>query len=127
MKKIFIIISAVLLFTASSCVTTLQPLVTHTTAIADTRLEGSWQHEGQQYQVQKFLNSDLYKKVKDETEKKAKANELSEKDKRDLALYSKSYIVKYTEDGIEYQLFGSMIKLNGRLFINFTPADMNGV
>jgi hypothetical protein len=129
MKKIIFIMSLAILVTGSSCVTTLQPLVTYNTAIADNRLEGSWVQDGEEYIVQKIFNSDFYKKQKKEFGKNRKENnnQLSEKDKRDSVLYSKSYIIKYSKDGIQYLLFGSMIKLNGRLFMNFTPADMTEI
>jgi len=126
MKKTNFIISIVILFTASSCVTTLQPLVTSNTAIADNRLEGTWEQDGEEYIVQKVFNSDFYKKNKKDLEKSRKENngQLSDKDKRDSVLFSKSYMIKYTKNGIQYLLFGSMIKLNGRLFMNFTPVDL---
>src|SRR6187397_1213414 len=126
MKKIIFIISIVLLVTASSCVTTLQPLVTYNTAIADNRLEGAWEQDGEKYIVQKVFNSDFYKKNKKDLEKSRKENngQLSEKDKKDSILFSRSYIITYTKNGMQYLLFGSMIKLNGRLFMNFTPVDM---
>ena len=125
MKKTLLALS-VLLVTASSCVTSLQPLVTYNTAIIDNRIEGAWGQDGQEYIVQKVFNSEFYTKRKKDLEKSRKENngQVSEKDKRDSALFSKSYIIKYSKDGIQYLLFGSMIKLNGRLFMNFTPADM---
>ena len=126
MKKITFIISIVLLVTASSCVTTLQPLVTYNTAIADNRLEGAWEQDGEKYIVQKVFNSDFFKKNQKDLEKSRKENngQLSEKDKRDSVLFSKSYLIKYSKAGIQYLLFGSLIKLNGRLFMNFKPVDM---
>jgi hypothetical protein len=126
MKKTNFIVSIVILVTASSCVTTLQPLVTSNTAIADNRLEGTWEQDGEEYIVQKVFNSDFYKKNKKDLEKSRKENngQLSDKDKRDSVLFSKSYMIKYTKNGIQYLLFGSMIKLNGRLFMNFTPVDL---
>ena len=129
MKKIIFIMSIAILVTASSCVTTLQPLVTYNTAIADNRLEGAWEQDGEEYIVQKVFNSDFYKKNKKDLEKSRKENngQLSEKDKKDSVLFSKSYLIKYSKDGIQYLLFGSMIKLNGRLFMNFTPADMTEI
>ena len=125
MKKTIFALS-ILIITASSCVTSLQPLVTYNTAIADNRLEGTWRQGEQEYIVQKVFNSDFYKKNKKDLEKSRTKNngQLSEKDKRDSILFSKSYIIKYTKDGIQYLLFGSMIKLNGRVFMNFTPVDM---
>jgi hypothetical protein len=125
MKKIIFALS-VLIVTASSCVTSLQPLVTYKTAVADNRIEGTWQQDGQEYIVQNVFNSDFYKKNKKDLEKSRKENngQLSEKDKRDSVLFSKSYMIKYTKNGIQYLLFGSMIKLNGHLFMNFTPVVM---
>ncbi len=129
MKKIIFTISIAILVTASSCVTTLQPLVTYNTAIADNRLEGAWEQEGDEYIVQKVFNSDFFKKNQKDLEKSRKENngQLSEKDKKDSVLFSKSYLIKYSKDGIQYLLFGSLIKLNGRLFMNFKPADMTEI
>ena len=126
MKKTIFIMSVLILVTASSCVTSLQPLVTYNTAIADNRLEGAWEQDGQEYIVKKVFNSEIYAKHKEELEKSREKNngQLSEKDKRDSVLYSKSYIIKYSKDDIQYMLLGSMIKLAGRLFMNFTPADI---
>ena len=125
MKKIIFTLS-ILIITVSSCVTSLQPLITHTTAIADNRVEGAWEQDGQEYIVQKVFNSDFYKKNKKDLEKSRQENnnQLSEKDKKDSVLFSKSYMIKYTKNGIQYLLFGSMIKLNDRLFMNFTPVDI---
>jgi len=125
MKKILFFLS-ILMVTISSCVTSLQPLVTYNSAIADNRIEGTWQQDGQEYIVQNVFISDFYKKNKKDLEKSRKENngQLSEKDKKDSILFSRSYIITYTKNGMQYLLFGSMIKLNGRLFMNFTPVDM---
>jgi hypothetical protein len=125
MKKIIFALSIVIV-TATSCVTSLQPMVTYKTAFADNRIEGTWRQDEQEYIVQKAFNSDFYKKNKKDLEKSRKENngQLSEKDKKDSALFSKSYIIKYTKDGIQYLLFGSMTKLNSGLFMNFTPVDV---
>ena len=129
MKKAAFILSSGTALLFSSCVTTLQPLVTHTTAISDERLVGIWDNDGQDYTVQKVFKSDLYQKNKKDLEKSRENNngQLSDKEKRDSILFSKSYIIKYIKDGVKYELFGSLVKLNGQLFINFAPADMNRV
>ena len=125
MKKIFFALSFLIII-ATSCVTSLQPLVTYKTAIVDNRIEGTWRQDGQEYMVQNVFSSDFYKKNKKDLEKSRIENngQLSEKDKKDSALFSKSYVIKYSRDGIQYLLFGSLIKLNGRLFMNFTPVDI---
>ena len=125
MKKIIFALS-ILIVTSTSCVTSLQPLVTYKTAIADNRIEGIWRQDGQEYIIQNVFNSDFYKKNKKDLEKSRKENkgQLSEKDKKDSVLFSKSHMLKYSKDGIQYLMLGSMIKLNGRLFMNFTPIDL---
>lgn len=131
MKKIVFFISIVILFSVSSCVTSLQPLASYNTAITDNRITGTWNTDGQVYTVQKFFESDFYKKHKDDkgidgSPKKWNTDEAStKKEKQDSLLYSKSYFVKYTKDNLEYHLFGSMVKLNGQYFMNFTGIDLN--
>jgi len=128
MKKLFIVL-IISLIVMQSCVTSLQPLATYSTAIVDDRLAGTWNSDGQDYEVQKFFDSDLFKYIKKEMDKyKGNADkELSEKEMEDFApmLYFKSYVIKYTKDKIEYVMLGSMVKLNGQFFINFAPIDIN--
>jgi len=136
MKKLFIvlIISFVVM---QSCVTSLQPLATYDTAIIDDRLAGTWNSDGQDYEVQTFFDSDLFKyikkemdKTKDSIDKVFKDNvgkTLSNKEMEEFApiLYFKSYVIRYTKDNLEYVMVGSMVKLNGQFFINFAPIDIN--
>jgi len=128
MKKLFIVL-IISVFVMQSCVTSLQPLATYNTAIIDDRLAGTWNSDGQDYEVQKFFDSDLFKYIKKEMDKyKGNADkELSEKEMEDFApmLYFKSYVIRYTRDKKEYVMFGSMVKLNGQYFINFAPIDIN--
>ena len=128
MNKLFIVL-IISLVVMQSCVTSLQPLATYNTAIVDDRLAGTWNSDGQDYEVQKFFDSDLFKYIKKEMDK-YKGNtdkELSAKEMEDFApmLYFKSYVIKYTKDKIEYVMFGSMVKLNGQFFINFAAIDIN--
>src|SRR5688572_17222911 len=128
MKKLFVVL-IISLVVMQSCVTSLQPLATYNTAIVDDRLAGTWNSDGQDYEVQKFFDSDLFKYIKKEMDKyKGNADKkLSEKEMEDFApmLYFKSYVIKYTKDKTEYVMFGSMVKLNGQFFINFAPIDIN--
>lgn len=108
----------------TACVTSLQPLVTSNTATIDDRLVGTWKNNDHEYTVQKFFASDLYKKIKIELEheKERNDNSLHEAIKKDSLLFSKSYVISFTKDDVRYEMFGSLIRLNGQLFINFTPA-----
>jgi len=119
----------IVMITLMSCVTSLHPLVTYNTAIADDRITGVWAENGQEYKVQKFFNSDFFELNKGDLDKERKDNDgkLSEKSKRDSLLFSKSYVITYTKNGIRYALFGNMIRLNGQLFANFLAVDMNNI
>jgi len=122
MKKIilpFLILTSLIQF---SCVTSWQPLVTYNTAIADNRLTGTWNSEGQDYIVEKVFDSPAYKKQKNEP-----ISPLIKKGTKDSILYSKSYIIRYTKDKIEYHFFCSMIKINSQVFMNITVADITSI
>lgn len=128
MKKLFIVL-IISLVAMQSCVTSLQPLATYDTAIVDDRLAGTWNSEGQDYVVQKFFDSDLFKVIKKEMDKhKGNTDKiLSDKEMEEFApnLYFRSYVIRYSKDKIDYLMLGSMVKLNGQFFINFAPIDIN--
>ena len=128
MKKLFIVL-IISLVIMQSCVTSLQSLATYDTAILDDRLAGTWHSEGQDYVVQKFFDSDLFKVIKKEMDKyKGNTDKiLSDKEMEEFApnLYYRSYVIRYTKDKIDYVMLGSMVKLNGQFFINFAPIDIH--
>ena len=134
MKKIILPLIILLGATASSCVTSLQPLATYNTVIADNRLIGTWTSDGQDYMVQRFFESDFYKSYesnmfgKDDFKRDILKDtaKLSEADRKDSILYSKSYMIKYKKNNNEYQLIASLVKLNGQFYMNFTGAEMEG-
>ena len=103
-----------------SCITSLQPLVTKNTAVTDGRLAGKWNSDGQDYTIQKVFESDFFKKHKKDLVGLFNFSQ-------DSVLYSKSYIIQYVKNKLEYVLFGSVIKLNGEYFMNFTVAGLNRV
>ena len=120
MKKLFLPFLILISFIQFSCVTSWQPLVTYNTAIADNRLTGTWNSEGQDYIVEKVFDSPAYKRQKDQS-----FTPFIKKGSKDSILYSKSYMIRYNKDKIEYHLFCSMIKINGQVFMNITIADWN--
>ena len=122
MKKIivsFLITASLFQF---SCVTSWQPVVTYNTAIPDNRLIGTWNSEGQDYIVERVFESAAYKKQKNEP-----ITPLIKKGIKDSILYSKSYIMRYTKDKIEYHFFCSMIKINNEVFMNMIVADITSI
>jgi len=117
-KPIFLLFIPIVIM--QSCITSLQPLVTKNTAVTDSRLTGTWNSDSQNYRIQKVFESDFYKKHKKDLVGLFNFNQ-------DSVLYSKSYIIQYVKNKLEYVLFGSVIKLNGEYFMNFTVAGLNRV
>ena len=123
MKKIIIIIGVFTCLVQSACVTTLQPLVTYDKIITDNRITGKWKNDEQQIDVQLFSKSDFYKRHKDDFEKELKGKQRTAKTISDSVLYSKSYSIQYIKDGVQYDLLGGLIRINGQLFMDFTPIN----
>lgn len=125
MKKI--IIAAFICFALYSCVTSLHPLVTYDQIITEERLAGKWKNNNQEYNVQQFINSSFFKEHKKEFEAEIAKKEKNGDTIGDSILFSKSYVIEYIKDGIQYYLLGSLIRLNGQLFMNFTPINSKQV
>ena len=117
-KYIFLLFIPIMIL--ESCITSLQPLVTKNTAVTDSRLTGTWNSDSHDYIIQKVFESDFYKKHKKDLVGLFNFNQ-------DSVLYSKSYFIQYVKNNFEYVLFGSVIKLNGEYFMNFTVAGLNRV
>jgi len=115
-KSIFLLLIPIMIM--QSCITSLQPLVTKNSAVTDSRLTGTWNSDGQDYTIQKVFESDFYNEQKNATMGGPPF-------KRDSILFSKSYVIHYMKNKIKYDLYGSMIQLNGEYFMNFTSANMN--
>jgi hypothetical protein len=123
MKKIIIILLVFTCLTQSACVTTLQPLVTYDKIITDNRIIGKWKNDEQQIDVQLFSKSDFYKRHKDDFEKELGGKERTAKTISDSVLYSKAYNIQYVKNGVQYDLLGGLIRINGQLFMDFTPIN----
>ena len=123
MKKIIFSLLVTIAIIHSSCITSWQPLFNRNTAVADDRLAGTWDSDGQDYTVQKFFTSDYAKSMPGYKEQKSEPKSGNEKE--DSILFSKSYIINYTKDKTQYYLIGVMVKLNGQFFMNFTSIGRN--
>lgn len=95
----------------SSCLTSLQPLVTADKIIADQRIVGSWQTEDRLVKIEEVLKSDFYKNQKESTDEM----------KKDSVLYGKSYIVTIRKNGIDHYLLGSLTRLGNELYMDLIP------
>jgi hypothetical protein len=126
MKKNFLLAALLMMVALMSCVTSLHPLVTYSTAVTDNRIIGAWKSDEQEYVVQEFFKSDFFERNKGDLIKEREENngKLSESSKRDSLLFSRSYMVKYIKNGVKYELMGNMTRLNGQLFMNFMGIDL---
>lgn len=126
MKKNILLVAILMTVTLMSCVTSLHPLFTYSTVVTDDRITGSWKNDDQDYIVQEFFKSDFFKRNKGDLLKEPKDNKdkISESSKRDSILFLKSYMINYIKNGIKYELWGNMTRLNGQLFINFRGIDI---
>ena len=118
-NSILILLIAVSL---SSCVTSLQPLVSPESAITIDRIEGNWENTDGDYKVYRFFKSDVYNKLSNDINSAKGDTQSREQKIKDSIRYSKGYIIEFTRKNIQHFMFGSFIRLNGNLFINLTPV-----
>ena len=126
MKPKVLLVVILMTVTFMSCVTSIHPLFSssniETDVITDDRIIGSWKDDDQEYMVQAFFKSDFFgnfaKGQKDNSGKP------TESEKRDSLLFSRSYMINYIKNGIKYELFGNMTRLNGQVFMNFMGINV---
>src|ERR1700730_11720467 len=99
MKKISIVLVLVLVI-LSSCLTSLQPLVTKDKIVTEERILGTWQYAGETIKIEEALKSDLYKEQRAAKEKEQ--NVLSPEDRKDSVYYVKAYLVTMQNNGIDH-------------------------
>lgn len=125
MKRI--IITVFICLSLSACVTTLHQLVTYDNVITDERLVGKWKSDKQDFTVEQFYKSSFFKKYKKEIEEEIGKKEKAGKGTGDSVLYSKLYLIEYIKNGIQYDLLGGLTRLNGQMFMNFSPINSSYV
>jgi len=110
----------------SSCLTSLNHLVTYSTVSTDNRITGTWQIENLKLNIEALPASSFYKdlltSVKTKEEKKSVYDS-----KEDSILYSNSYVADFVKNGYQYFMICSLIKLGSNLFANLEPIDAKPV
>ena len=104
------------MFFLSSCVAILQSLVTQDNIVTDDRIVGTWTgFDSKNIMVQKFMESKF----------RPSAAELDKHDytKADSLFYTKSYIVSFSENNLNYKLIGGIAKINGEYYLNLKPIE----
>jgi len=125
-KKLFLAASAMILTFFSSCLTSLNRLVTYSTVNTDNRITGNWQFEDLQIKIESIPVSDFYKDIVASI--KAKGEIKSAFDgKEDSILYSNSYVAEFIRNGYRYYMICSLVKLGNDLFANIEPVGASQV
>lgn len=123
MKKIFA--TLLIAFSLTSCVSSLQPLVTLETIATDNRITGNWTSDGKAFNIVPLPQSEYVKELQGLTGNNKTPRPLNEEEKRDSMLLSKMYVVSYKDNGVSYNLGIKLIKLNGQLFADLYPLYIN--
>lgn len=123
MKKIFVIL--LIAFSLTSCVSSLQPLVTLENITTDNRITGNWTSDGKSFNIIPLPQSEYAKELQELPGNNKAPKPLNEEEKRDSMLLSKMYVVSFKDDGVSYNLGIKLIKLNGQLFADLYPLYMN--
>ena len=125
-KKLFLFVSIMMVVFLSSCLTCLNHLATYSTVSTDNRINGSWQIENLQVNIEPLPASNFYKELV--TSVKTKEEKTSVYDsKEDSILYSNSYVADFVKNGYQYFMICSLIKLGNNLFANLEPIDAKPV
>ena len=125
-KKLFLFVSITMVVFLSSCLTSLNRLVTYYTVSTDYRITGAWQMKNLQINIEAIPTSNFFKElvtsIKTKEEKKSVFDS-----KEDSILYSNSYVVDFVKNGYQYFMICSLIKLGNNLFANLEPVDAKPV
>jgi hypothetical protein len=117
MKKIILLhIAALLVILASSCVTSLQPLVTVDKMITDDRMVGTWAGNNKTIRIERMLKSDWYKKFT-----LNKNTHVALEGHNDSAYIANAYSISFEENGITYYMRGALTRINNSLYIDASP------
>jgi hypothetical protein len=117
MKKIMLLHTAALLvILGSSCVTSLQPLVTADKMITDDRIVGIWTGNNNTFRIERMQRSDWYNKF---TLNKTGPGALE--GHIDSAYISNAYGISFEEDGVTYHMRAGLTRIDNSLYLDATP------
>ncbi len=125
-KKLFLSIAIMVVVSLSSCVTSLNRLVTYSTVSTDNRITGAWQMDKLQINIEAIPTSKFFKELVMSVRTKEEKKSVFDSE-QDSILYSNSYVADFVKDGYQYFMICSLIKLGNYLFANFEPVDARPV
>lgn len=119
------ILAIIMMISLSSCITSLQPLVTYDRVITDNRVIGNWEHNNEDFKIEPLPQSEFAKEIGKLTiNQKGKVPTITGDAKKDSILYSKMYMVTFERNGATYYMAAGLIKIGNNLFMDLFPAAM---
>lgn len=118
MKSILIALSIIILAT-SSCVTSVQPLVSINKMITDPRINGVWMQGATEVTIEPFSSSELSTKWTEILNGKS-----LDGNKASAEAAKKLYVVSYKKEKRVYQMLFSLTRINENYFGDLYPAEM---
>ena len=125
-KKPLLFASTMIVVSLTSCLTSLNRLVTYSTVSTDSRVTGNWQLENLQINIESIPVSIFYKELVASARTKEENKSVFDSEK-DSLLYSNSYVADFVKNGYQYFMICSLIKLGNNLFANLEPVDAKPV
>lgn len=123
MKKVFpFLLIALIAISFTSCITTIQPLVTAKNAVTDNRLTGTWLRENTVYQITPLLQSSLVNKQNADSKNKGLTLTLS---REDSLQYANMYLVSFNKYGLNYNMVAGLTRIGGQLYMDLLPLIAN--
>lgn len=119
MKKLFYLVPALLLIGLSSCLTSLNPLVTDQNIETYNAAVGTWRSDiGYTIKIQPYAGSPLQHEMERITSKENQPKSLSAKEAR---LTRRVYVLSFTRNAVDHYMFLAFTRINGRWFAQVEP------
>lgn len=126
MKNILtLMLAGIMIASLSSCITSIQPLVTNDSVITDNRVIGNWTHDNEVFKIEPFLGSEFARELDKLAMNRKGSMDLPAGDQKiDSVFYNKLYMVTFERNGATYYMGAGLIKLGNSLFMDLFPAAM---
>jgi hypothetical protein len=125
-RKFFLAASLVAMTFLSSCLTSLHNLVTYATVVSDNRMTGNWRYDNMTIKIEAVPTSSFLKNIAS-----AKVNGEEKKsnydNKEDSLLYSRSYIIDFTENNYRYYMVCCLTRVSDDLYADIEPLTAGPV
>lgn len=112
--------TTIISFLFTSCITSVHRLVTSDKAVSLEDIKGTWVYDGISIKAEQLLNSELLREIKKIAGKDD--DPLKGISKEDSLINLKSYAFSYSKYGTRHYMAGSLIKLNGELYMDLLPV-----